>query len=148
MLRKRVSPDRCFTSRDRLDPDSRRAARRGQSTAPVPVLDSVRSTPADRADQLARAEHISDQADQLARAERISDRAAHIDLSNAPTAAGNSAASHNHILRSATSADTPHAAGHQPSDILAAQRPTAGAGQRAAAEVLRLDIAARLVLER
>lgn len=118
-----------FVSRDRLAPDSR-AARRGRDTAPAPALDSVRNTTEARADQVVRAE-------------RIPDRAAHTDPNNAPAAPRSSDANHNHILRSAMSAGTPDAAGHQPSDILAAPPPTAEVEQQAAAEMLRLDIAAR-----
>ena len=55
---------------------------------------------------------------------------------------------HNRVLRNATSAGIPGVAGYQPSETLAARRPTAEAEQWAAAEVLRLDIAACPVLER
>jgi hypothetical protein len=120
-----------------LDLDSL-AARSGSGKAPAPALDSVRSTSADRAVRTVRA----------VRTEGTSHRAARTDLNNAPAAARSSAANHNRVHRSATSAGTLGVAGYQLSEILAAQSPTAEAEQQAEAEVLRLDIAARPVLER
>jgi len=111
-------------SKDRLDPDNL-VARTDLGEALTPALDSVRRTPVDRVD----------------RAEGTSHRAARTDLSNAPAAARSSVANRNRVLRSAKSAGTLRAAGHQPSEKLAAQRPTPEAERRAAAEVLRLDTA-------
>ena len=117
-----------------MDPDSL-AAGTGRSIAPVPALDSVRNISEARA------------AARLVRADGTSHRAARTDLSNAPAAAHSLAATHSRVHRSATSAGTLGVAGYRLSEILAAQCPTAEALQRAA-EVRRLDIAARPVLER
>ena len=122
--RERISPDHRFASKDRLDPDNL-VARTGLGKAPAPALDSVRSIPVDR----------------VVRAEGTFHRATRIDLSSALPAVCSLAANCNHVLRSAKSAGTLRAAEHQPSEILAVQRPTPEAERRAAVEVLCLDTA-------
>lgn len=120
-----------IANRDRLDPDSH-GARRGPGTALALAADWERSTPADR-DVLAVG---------------TSDPARRTGPNNAPPAAHSSAANRSRIPRSATSAGNLRVAERRPVERMAAQRRTVEAEQREAAEVLRLDIAARLVRER
>jgi hypothetical protein len=116
-------------NRDPSDPDSH-VARTGRGTLPAPApADWERSTLADRAD----------------RAGSTSDRAARTDPSSVPAAAHNSAANRNRILRSASLAGTLGAAEGRLSERMAVQSHTAVAEPREVAEMLRLDIAARLV---
>jgi hypothetical protein len=120
-----------IANRDRLDPDSH-VARRGRGTAPARAADWERSRPADRE----------------VRAGGMPDLARRTDPNNAPAAAHSSAANRSRILHSATPAGTLRVAERRPSERMAAQRRTVEAEQWEAAEVLRLDVAARLVRER
>jgi hypothetical protein len=120
-----------IADRDRLDPDSH-VARRGRGTALALAADWEWSTPADR-------EVLAVGTSGLAR---------RTGPNNAPPAAHSLAANRSRILRSATSAGTLRVAERRPSERMAAQRRTVEAEQWEAAEVLRLDIAARLVRER